>query len=434
MNDGPPTQVRTTVARVGWIGCALTLAFAAVLAAQEPGSLTGRVVDLSSGAPVNGALVAVEATNGIPVDEGALPIRSLTGTDGRFLLSPVPEGRIRVRVEHPGFGVHRQDLLIEGMGTAGIEITLSSVAIRLEPLLVEAPASGEFSGAGSPSSRNVINRGAIERARAQGQDLSELLRRASGITVRRPSGAGGQPCVEFRGARRADGACRPPALLLDGLPLADPTAVFGTFDLSELDQIQIVPPSEAGARYGTISGWGVILLTTRWAAAEARPLVPLIRRSSLAARPFEWSEVAEGRTYPWVQVYSTAFVGNAVGVAAAGTLLSQCIDLSTRRFYRGEQYCGWGPLLGAGLAALILPPLGGSLGARFGGSTERSHGSFGRSLALSLPAVVPGLALASMNAGSRGLSAIEVTGLVILLLGTPALNTLADHSFREDQR
>jgi hypothetical protein len=141
--------------------------------------------------------------------------------------------------------------------------------------------------------------------------------------------------------------------------------------------------------------------------------------------------VDEGGPYPWPKVYGAAFVGNAVGLGVSAALLSQCVDLDTRRLYRGDEYCGALPMLGAGIATMVLPPLLASWSARQAGATDFSRGVLGRSIMLSLPAMVPTLTLATIDAGSSGLSGLEVGGLVLAIVGSPALNALADRRFRQ---
>ncbi|MBM4185498.1 MAG: hypothetical protein FJ207_14980 [Gemmatimonadetes bacterium] len=107
------------------------------------------------------------------------------------------------------------------------------------------------------------------------------------------------------------------------------------------------------------------------------------------------------------------------------------MDLGTRRFYRGQNACGAGLLLTTGVVMAVLPSFGGALGGRVAGSTPRSRGSLGRSVLYSLPVFVPGFAIATIHAGSNGLSGIELLGLAMVVLGAPALNTFADSAFRE---
>jgi hypothetical protein len=405
------------------------LTVASPLQGQTRQALTGRVVDALTDAPVAGAVVAIEMTNGRRPTSDESGLAAVSGEDGTFELTSVPEGVLSMRVEHIAYGVHRQDLRVEGAGAGHVEVRLSVVAVRLQPLLVGVDASARpESGAGSE--RNVVRRPAIERALSSGSDLTDLLvRNVAGIDVRRGASASGLTCIEFRGARRDPNSCQPPALLLDGVPFLDPLALFSTLDISDLQEIRVVSPAEAGTRYGTIAGWGVVLLTSR-RAADLAAAVPVVYRSAPDLR-FVWNEVDEGGGYPWLKVYSASFAGNAVGLVVSGALLSQCMDLGTRRLYRAEDSCGALPMLGAGIVTMVLPPLLGGLSGRQAGATDFSRGVLGRSMMVSLPAMVPALALATTDAGSSGLTGLEITGLVLAIVAAPALSTLADRRFRE---
>jgi hypothetical protein len=418
--------------------CALGIAWFAWLAVspsdahaqEETSELLGRVVDAATGAPVETALVEVEISTDAAVPSGLIrPQQSLTEADGTFRIGPLAPGVIILRVSHIAYGVHRHPLRVEGDGTGFVEIALSATAIALEPLLVEADASTGLGGLGSPSSRNVIRRDAIASAAASGVTVGDFLsREVSGMYVRRSAQAGGPVCLEFRGARRADGPCRPPQVYVDGIAVPNPMDFFGYYSLDGLERIHVVSPSEAGTRFGPNSGWGVLLLETRRTGRDPGALVPVVRRTPGQAEVVGWS--LEERSYPWARVYGAAFVGNAVGLAAGSLALSQCMDLGARRFYRGPDACGAGLLLATGVAMTVLPALGGSLAGRFAGSTPRSRGRLGRSILYTVPVFVPGFALASVSAGG-GFGGLDIIGLALVVAGAPVLNTFADYMFRE---
>jgi hypothetical protein len=276
----------------------------------------------------------------------------------------------------------------------------------------------------------VIPRDAIAGAASSGVSLGDFLsREVAGIYVRRSAQVGGAVCIEFRGARRGDGPCRPPHVYLDGTGVPNPLDFFGYFSLDGLERIQVVSASEAGTRFGPDSGWGVLLLETRRTGLEMAPGIPVVRRRVGSLSAVDWS--FESTSYPWARVYAGAFAGNAVGLVAASAVMSRCMDLGTRRFYRGADACGAGLLLASGVVMSVLPALGGGLGARFGGATSRSRGRLGRSILYSVPVFVPGFAMASINSGSGGFRGAEILGLVMVVLGAPVLNTLADYAFRE---
>ena len=92
------------VAIVGIHACVLTLSFAhaansatlrpvSVAAPAELGALTGKVVDGSTGLPINAAIVTVKGT----------PLRQSTDGDGFFLIEKVPAGGVVIEVSRPGY-------------------------------------------------------------------------------------------------------------------------------------------------------------------------------------------------------------------------------------------------------------------------------------------------------------------------------------------
>ena len=413
-----------------WSGGQATVAFLIVFClgvipadAQVSDGITGRIVDRATGEPVPSAQVDFLQLDGSR--SGPVGLQALTGPYGEFALDGVAEGAYLVQVQHLAYGTHLHPLRLEGRGTTAIEIFISQAAIALPALLVVVD-SDEARGA---SSRNILTREEIARAAASGITLGDYLRRSvAGISTRGGGDVGAYLCVEFRGARRGDDRCRPPEVRLDGTVVPEPLSFLSQFSLDGLERIQLIPAADAGGQFGANGGWGVILLETRRGGLVTEDGIPVARRSALSADRFDWS--LEAQPHPWAKVYGAAFLGNAVGLVAAGALLSQCMDLETRTVLRGEDYCGAAPLLGTSVLAAILPPLAASLAARWAGNTDRSTGRFRQSLLYSLPVFVPGFALASVGAGDSGLTGLEIVGLAVVVLGAPALNTLADRIFR----
>ena len=402
--------------------------------AQVNDGLTGRIVDQATGEPILSARVQVLQLDGSQV--GPLGLQALTGPNGEFTVVGVAEGAYLVQIMHLAYGTQVHALRIEGQGTAAVEIILSQSPIEVAPLLVVVDADGarERAERGSPSSRNILTRQEISVAAQSGVTLGDYLRRSvAGISVGTPDGGdvSGNLCVEFRGARREDGRCRPPEVRLDGTIVQDPQRFFGQFSLDGLEQIQVIPPADAGGQFGANAGWGVILLETRRAGLSTEDGFPVALRGGPAASAgrFDWSLEAE--PHPWPRVFGAAFVGNALGLAAGAALLSRCMDLETRTFFRGEQYCGAAPLLGRTVLAVILPPLAASFAARWAGSTDRSIGRYQQSLLYSLPVFIPGFALATVGAGESSVTGLDILGLAIVFVGAPVLNTLADRIFRD---
>lgn len=189
----------------------------------------------------------------------------------------------------------------------------------------------------------------------------------------------------------------------------------------------MVPPSEAGARYGTGALYGVILIETARPGREgpggapALPMLPLRRGSST----YDWStEVAD---QPGLRTFLASALGSAVGLGLGVAAAGRCIAIDEKDQVVSE--CGTGGNALAVGTAFALPALGGAVGARWAGSTEASRGRLLPALLGAGLALFPGYAFSLSTVGS-GSEASNIAGALFLVVGTPALVTVADGLFR----
>lgn len=402
----------------------LLLAIAGPAWGQSPSEVVGRVLD-GSGAPIQGASVLVVDAYGSPLSGAP----ALTGVDGSFRLPLAGPAGSSLRVEAPGVGTHDLPLQAGGTGTlSGLEITITPdgariVAARLDPVAVRS----------SSTSRNLIGADRLQEGAAAGMSLGQFLaREVPGLRVLPNTGVGGGLCVEFR-MSRGDDTCRPPQVFLDGSPILSPLHLFQSMSPGELEQVQMVPPSEAGSRFGGQGGWGVLLLRTTSAVGFDATGDPTLLGSGGDLRPrVDWSAAGEAHPYRWGRVYTAAFVGNAVGLVGGMALMRQCMDLGERRIYRNEDHCGHVNLALAAISLAFLPSLGGGAGAHVAGATPMSTGRMLYSTMAAQALLVPGFALITQTNGSSGeRSTAEVVGLVLITAGAPLVNAVVDRFFRD---
>jgi len=108
--------------------------FASVAAAQS-GQITGRVTDAGSGAPVSD--VRVEA-------RGAGVIRNaLTTPSGTYRIGGLPDGEYTVTVARVGYAAGTGTVTVTGGGAATLDMTLSAVAVELNPTIISAGRTEE---------------------------------------------------------------------------------------------------------------------------------------------------------------------------------------------------------------------------------------------------------------------------------------------------
>src|SRR6266513_504027 len=84
------------------------LSLAVPLAAQNTGTITGRVIDTTSQQPLPGVGVPVVGTDR----------RTVTGEDGTFLLTDVPSGIHELQATRIGYALQRQQVTVSAGATA----------------------------------------------------------------------------------------------------------------------------------------------------------------------------------------------------------------------------------------------------------------------------------------------------------------------------
>ena len=411
-----------------WTGWALFAALGALVgdavpvSGQTEASLSGQVVDGVSGAPVADAHVSID-------DVGV----RVTDEQGFFGFDVVPAGVKVLRVSHVAYGIHERDLEVRGEPVR-VTVEISREAIRLAPLLVQAMTRDERERRGAGYQINGIGREQIRRYEETSMGVVDVLTSlVPGVRITR-SGVVGQPvCLEFRGARAGnfirglgstDPGCNSPEVYLDGVLVYNPSTLYATLPLETIENIEVVPPSEAGARFGSGSMWGALIINTRkpWLTGEETT------GSSYSRGPQRHDWTLEAMPHASRRVFFGAAAGNAVGLAAGMAVASRCIS------FRGSGHslisdCNGTATIAVALAGIGIPALGAALGARFTGDTERSRGTLGAALIGAGVTLIPaaGVAMASRHNESDILAGV---GLVALTVAVPLVTTVADRLFR----
>ena len=124
---------RTMFARLsGAILAALTaIVWTAAPGAAQTGSLTGTVVDATSGAPINGAQVSIEGTT----------LGGLSNAQGRFLILNVPTGSQTVRVTYLGYRTEEQTVSVTVGEPIQVTFRLQVSAVTLDEVVVTGTGS-----------------------------------------------------------------------------------------------------------------------------------------------------------------------------------------------------------------------------------------------------------------------------------------------------
>lgn len=240
-------------------------------AVAQQGSVTGRVIDASSGQGLPAAQVFIQGTN----------LGALTNDDGRFLILNVPVGEQTASVVLLGYGPQTRTVAVTEGAAATVDFQLQQTAIGLEEVVVTA--TGEQRKIEIANSLGEIDASELMEV-VPVTNLSQLLQgRSSGVVVGASSGTTGMGSrVRIRGSSSI-GLSNQPLIYVDGIRIDSDTESeslnTGGQNINRLDDInpeniasiEIVKGPSAATLYGTEAANGVIRITTkRGRAGETR--------------------------------------------------------------------------------------------------------------------------------------------------------------------
>lgn len=223
----------------------LVLLTAGSAGAQERGTVSGRVIDASTGAPVPAAAVRVLGTI----------LASFADDSGRFELRLVPSGPQRLSVERLGYAPRQVDVQVAPTGRMSIEIALEPQAVAVGEV-VTSVTKRELSSLEAPVSVSVLEAESIQL---------RVVDTAADAVAYAPSVQFVGDQLNIRGsAGYSRGAGSRVLALLDGVPAnaGDSGAInWDIIPLTEVERIEIVKGA-GSALYGTSALGGVINIVT----------------------------------------------------------------------------------------------------------------------------------------------------------------------------
>lgn len=389
--------------------------------AQEIPTLSGVVLDAGSGLPVSEVEVTLVGF-----------ARQVTDSLGRFGFSQAPQGRHLLRLHHLAYGTHEENVDV-GPDGKRVAVRISQTAIELAPLLVEAEAANRRAVG---YQQNRITREDLARFEGTTMDLGDVLAyQIPGIRVRRSTVLMGLPyCIEFRGATggsflrgqgTTDPGCNSPEVYLDGVLVSNPSSLYPGLPVETLENVEVVPPSEAGSRFGTGALWGAIIIESRRPGrAWSEPADELAEGG---APHFDWA--LEPQPHAGRKVFLSALAANTAGVGLGLVVSNTCIRLRDPGFDSIVTDCSGMATMAAAFAGVAIPAMGAALAARWAGDTPLSRGRFTAAAIGASVALVPGYAF-MISSRRDGSTATEVMGATMLLLGVPLAVSVADRLFR----
>jgi TonB-linked SusC/RagA family outer membrane protein len=243
---------------VGFAG----LSLAGSLCAQGQGSITGRVMDAASKAPIPAAGVTVVGTT----------IVTQTNEQGQYTIRGIRPGSVEVRALRVGYSEKRATVTVSAGQTATLDIEMTAVGITLNPVVTTATGDQRRVEVGNAIAQvdaaNIVATSAI----ANMGDL--LTARAPGVFVAPGTQTGAGTRVRIRGTSSLS-LSNNPIYIVDGVRVEGTTgsstvSVGGTtparvndLDPNEIENIEVVRGPSAATLYGTDAANGVIVITTK---------------------------------------------------------------------------------------------------------------------------------------------------------------------------
>jgi vitamin B12 transporter len=224
----------------------LALAFAAIPAIAEGGSIHGTVTD-PLGAVVSGAQVEL-------LRQGKQVSVTTTDSEGKYRFLPLPPGRYQVRTTAPSFATQQSDAIYVGSSSnAAVDLTLKVGSVS-QQVVVSA------TGTNLPETQTGASVSVVTSDQFQYKpEVLEPLRPVPGVQVLENGQRGINESLFIRG-----GESKGNKVLLDGVPLNEigGTVDFGGIFTTGIDQVEILRGPNS-ALYGADALSGVVNLTTK---------------------------------------------------------------------------------------------------------------------------------------------------------------------------
>ena len=294
------------------------------------GTITGRVTDARSAAPVAGATLQVDGT----------VLGAVAAEDGRYRIPNEPTGSRTVSARRIGFVVVRQTVNVAANQQVQADFALQASPMSLDQVVVTGTAGGELRRAigNAVSSINATE----ELAKSAAPNLSGLLSaRAPGVLISpSTSRLGAGPSIQIRG-RTSIGLDNSPLIYIDGVRVNNVTATgpvgvsgggpsFGAQGATvagrlndirpeDIESIEVIKGPAAATVYGTEAANGVIQIITKKGAAGANVLTMHVEQGTLDFRnaagrvPTNYAkDPASGQIVTWNGVQQEADRGTPI--------------------------------------------------------------------------------------------------------------------------
>jgi TonB-dependent starch-binding outer membrane protein SusC len=247
---------------------AVWLALAPGLHAQQVGTISGRVTDASSGAPVPALQVHI----------AELGLGVLTTQDGRYTLSNVPAGTHSLQFLRIGYRSVTEPVAVAAGQNTVVNVQISQTALALDEVIVTGTPGGtqrraignavvRLNAADVAATRPITNMQDVLQGRTPGLAIGRSggnvgeggfirIRGVSSLTL------GTQPLIYVDGIRMDNSTNLGPNLPTTGAGQAAASAL-NDLNPNDIESVEVIKGPAAATLYGTEASAGVIQIITK---------------------------------------------------------------------------------------------------------------------------------------------------------------------------
>ena len=245
----------------------LTLVLAGAIAVpldaqQATGSLSGRITDRTSGAPLEDARVRIVGST----------LETSTNPRGEYRITNVRTGRVQITVLRLGYRATSDTVQVGAGETVTRDFALEATMTTLTDVVVTGTVGNQERRAQAATVSTVS--AADVKAVAAISNVNELLQsRVAGVSVSSASGtAGGSRTIRVRGPASISLANRP-LVFVDGVRVVETSSGMGLggqitdrmndLNPDDIESIEVVKGPAAATLYGADASTGVIQIITK---------------------------------------------------------------------------------------------------------------------------------------------------------------------------
>jgi len=284
-------------------------ALAAAVGAQQTGGsgiVSGRVIDAQSGSPIAAASVSVQGTE----------LGAVTGTDGTYRITRVPNGSHTIAARRIGYGAGSRLVTTSDGQTVTVDFALQTSAVNLQQVVVTGTA-GNQTRAAQGAVVSTLDVSTVTQQAAVSTVTQVLEGRVAGVNVAQGAGTtGAAPRINIRGATSIS-LSNAPLVFIDGVRAYSGQrndvgsyhnlegfggqAVTALNDLNpeDIESIEVVKGPAASTLYGADASAGVIQIITKKGRLGARRFSQNVKA--------EWNQIQPNFTP--LPIYGTCDAG-----------------------------------------------------------------------------------------------------------------------------